>query len=92
MEIEAITQKQEETDKKLDRINTQLDVVSRATREADASWLRLEDKIKTLEKNKKIYPEKVQGLKNENAEIKALLDTRLPDDFKRLLSESVKAQ
>lgn len=92
MEIKAITQKQDETAKKVDRLNDQLEIVSKATKEADASWLRLEDKIKNLEKNKKIYPEKVQGLKNENAEIKALLDTRLPDDLKRLLNESVKSK
>lgn len=88
-EIAALTEKQDQTEKKVERINEQLEIVTRATKEADASWLRLEDKIKTLEKNKKIYPEKVQEIKNENAEIKALFDTRLPDNLKRLLHQSV---
>ena len=91
VEIAALTEKQAQTAEKVDKLNAQLEVFSRATKEADASWARLEDKIKTLEKNKKVYPNKVQEIKNENAEIKALLDTRLPDDLKRLLNESIKA-
>lgn len=90
-EIITLSDKQKETERRLDKLGKDIEFISNASREADASWNRLNDKIQKLEKTRKLYPEKVQELKNENEEIKSVLDTRLPDDLKRLLNESIKS-
>lgn len=88
-EIASLSEKQIETQKKVDSLNKQIGIVSDSIKQADASWESLNKKIQSLEKNKKNYTEKVQEIKNENDEVKAFLDTRIPNDLKRLLDESI---
>lgn len=73
---------------KLKRIESQLETIETSIVEARESWRRLNVKIDEIDKRTGNYKPQVEKVKSENVEIKNLLDTKLPDDFKRLLNES----
>lgn len=73
---------------KLKRIESQLETIETSIVEARESWRRLNIKIDEIDKRTGNYKPQVEKVKSENVEVKNLLDTKLPDDFKRLLNES----
>jgi len=73
---------------RLKRIEGQLETIENSIVEARASWQRLNSKIDSIDNRTLGYKTQVEKVKSENEEVKNLLDTKLPDDFKRLLSES----
>lgn len=69
-------------------LEKQLSLMERQAKLANESQLSLSNKVKKIESQKNKYSDKIKELEQDD-NTKNLLDTRLPDDLKRLLDESI---
>ena len=88
-EVIAIQEKQKATQEKLDRISGQLSTLGTQIETANQSYKALVAKIEVIDKKKNTYTEEVRKIKDANEDTKRFLDTKLPDDVKRLLNDAV---
>lgn len=88
-EIAAITERQKETQEKLERISKQLGTLNVQIETANQSYKSLMAKVEDIDKKKSNYTEEVRKIRDANKESKEFLDRKLPDDFKRLLNDAI---
>lgn len=88
LQIVSLEEKQRDALEKIDALTNKLKQTNSAIEEANESWKRLEGRIAKIDSASGQYHQKLEDLKNENEQTKNLLDTRLPDDIKRLLMEA----
>lgn len=69
-------------------LEKQVGILDRKLKLSDEAAAQLTIKLKSIDTKGKKYSDKIKELE-ENDETKNLLDTRLPDDLKRLLDESI---
>lgn len=69
-------------------LEKQLSLMERQVKLSNESQLSLSNKVKQIELQKNKYSDKIKELEQDD-NTKNLLDTRLPDDLKRLLDESI---
>ena len=73
----------------VDRLNKQIITLQKSLKEADVAQKQLDARISELDKNKISYDKELKEIKNANENTRNLLNTKLPDDFKRLLNDAV---
>ena len=69
-------------------LEKQLSLMERQVKLSNESQLSLSNRVKQIELQKNKYSDKIKELEQDD-NAKNLLDTRLPDDLKRLLNESI---
>lgn len=72
-------------------LEKQLDLLERQKELSDEASVKLSEKLKTLENKKKNYTQGIKEL-DKNVKTKDLLDTRLPDDLRRLLNDAINSE
>lgn len=75
---------------KIESLNKKIGDINTFLEKADASFTRLDGRIKDLDKNAGDYSKKIRELKDDSQDTKKFLDTPLPADLQRLLSNSTK--
>ena len=85
-----IQQQQKESDAQTKRLRDSLDILEMSVSESNHSYERLSGKLNKLQGNVNKYTEDIK--KVDNAEVQTLLNTRLPDDLRRVLDESISAE
>ena len=89
-EIALLIQQQKESDAQTKRLRDSLDILEMSVSESNHSFERLSGKLNKLQGNVNKYTEDIK--KVDNAEVQTLLNTRLPDDLRRVLDESISAE
>ena len=89
-EIALLIQQQKESEEQTERLRDSLDILERSMRESNHSYERLSGKLNKLQGGVNKYTEDIK--KVDNAEVQTLLNTRLPDDLRRVLDESISAE
>lgn len=89
-EIALLIQQQKESDAQTKRLRDSLDILEKGMHESNHSQERLSGKLNKLQGNVNKYTEDIK--KVDNAEVQTLLNTRLPDDLRRVLDESISAE
>ena len=89
-EIALLTQQQKESEEQTRRLRDSLDILERGVSESNHSHERLSSRLNKLQGNVNKYTEDIK--KVDNAEVQTLLNTRLPDDLRRVLNESISAE
>lgn len=74
------------------RLDKSLAIVQTQVKAADEAYKALNIKLSSLDKNKSNYTKEVKEIRDANENTRKLLDTRLPDDLKRLLNEAVQGR
>ena len=69
-------------------LEKQISALERQVKISDEAAVALAEKVKSIDKQKNKYSDKIKELEKDD-ETKNLLSTRLPDDLKRLLDESI---
>lgn len=87
--IEKLEMANEVSQQKIADLSEQVGYLRKHSEEADKATRQLREKLITLDNKKTDYSEKVKELGNTNDKVKTILDTKLPDDLKRLLNESI---
>lgn len=94
--LETKNRQIEEMQTEQDELNTRVKNLSKAVllaqtqiRATEDSHKALSARIAQLDKNKSNYTKEVKEIRDANEDTRKLLDTRLPDDLKRLLNEAV---
>ena len=77
---------------KLLELQADVEFLQKTTEAANTTTKELNTKVSELEKKKSNYTDKVKELGNKDENVKNFLDTKLPDDLKRLLNESISAK
>ena len=85
-----IQQQQKESDAQTKRLRDSLDILEMSVSESNHSYERLSGKLNKLQGNVNKYTEDIK--KVDNAEVQTLLNTRLPDDLRRVLDKSISAE
>ena len=88
-DLALITEKHERPQKDVENLNKQILILQRSLKEADTAQKQLDAKIKDLDNKKSSYDKDVKEIKDANEKTRNLLNTKLPDDFKRLLNDAV---
>ena len=88
MEIEKMTLENREARERVTALEKQVGILDLKLKLSDEAAEQLSIKLKSIDTKGKKYSDKIKELE-ENDETKNLLDTRLPDDLKRLLDESI---
>ena len=89
-EIALLIQQQKESEAQTQRLRDSLDILERSVSESNHSYERISGKLNKLQGNVNKYTEDIK--KVDNAEVQTLLNTRLPDDLRRVLDESISAE
>lgn len=89
-EITLLIQQQKESDAQTKRLRDSLDILEMSVSKSNHSYERLSGKLNKLQGNVNKYTEDIK--KVDNAEVQTLLNTRLPDDLRRVLDESISAE
>ena len=89
-EIALLIQQQKESDAQTKRLRDSLDILEMSVSESNHSYERLSGKLNKLQGTVNKYTEDIK--KVDNAEVQTLLNTRLPDDLRRVLDESISAE
>ena len=89
-EIALLIQQQKESDAQTKRLRDSLDILEMSVSESNHSYERLSGKLNKLQGNVNKYTEDIK--KVDNAEVQTLLNTRLPDDLRRVLDKSISAE
>ena len=69
-------------------LEKQIGLMEKQVKLSNASRASLSNKVKQIESLKNKYSDKIKEIEKDD-KTKNLLDTRLPDDLKRLLDESI---
>lgn len=69
-------------------LEKQLGLMEKQAKLSNASQASLSNKVKQIESQKNKYSDKIKEIEKDD-KTKNLLDTRLPDDLRRLLDESI---
>lgn len=69
-------------------LEKQIGLMEKQVKLSNASRISLSNKVKQIESQKNKYSDKIKEIEKDD-KTKNLLDTRLPDDLKRLLDESI---
>lgn len=69
-------------------LEKQISALERQVKISDEAAVALSEKVKSIDKQKKRYSDKIKELEKDD-ETKNILDTKLPDDLRRLLDESL---
>ena len=88
-DLALITEKHERSQKDVENLNKQILILQKSLKEADTAQKQLDAKIKDLDNKKSSYDKEVKEIKDANEKTRNLLNTKLPDDFKRLLNDAV---
>lgn len=87
-EIEKMALENRGARERVEALEKQVGILDRKIRLSDEATAQLSIKLKSIDTKGKKYSDKIKELE-QNDETKNLLDTRLPDDLKRLLDESI---
>ena len=87
-EIEKMALENRGARERVEALEKQVGILDRKLKLSDEATAQLSIKLKSIDTKGKKYSDKIKELE-ENDETKNLLDTRLPDDLKRLLDESI---
>lgn len=87
-EIEKMALENKGARERVEALEKQVGILDRKIRLSDEATAQLSIKLKSIDTKGKKYSDKIKELE-QNDETKNLLDTRLPDDLKRLLDESI---
>lgn len=88
-EILVLQKEQGQLDKRIKDLNETLKLTQTQIKATDDAYKALSVRLGNLDQNKSNYTNKVKEIRDENEDTRRLLDTRLPDDLKRLLNEAV---
>ena len=88
MEIEKMALENRVARERVTALEKQVGILDLKLKLSDEATAQLSIKLKSIDTKGKKYSDKIKELE-ENDETKNLLDTRLPDDLKRLLDESI---
>ena len=88
-DLALITEKHERSQKDVENLNKQILILQKSLKEADTAQKQLDAKIKDLDSKKSSYDKELKEIKDANEKTRNLLNTKLPDDFKRLLNDAV---
>lgn len=88
MEIEKMALENRGARERVEALEKQVGILDRKLKLSDEATAQLSIKLKSIDTKGKKYSDKIKELE-ENDETKNLLDTRIPDDLKRLLDESI---
>ena len=69
-------------------LEKQVGLMEKQVKLSNASRVSLSNKVKQIESQKNKYSDKIKEIEKDD-KTKNLLDTRLPDDLRRLLDESI---
>ena len=69
-------------------LEKQVGLMEKQVKLSNASRASLSNKVKQIESQKNKYSDKIKEIEKDD-KTKNLLDTRLPDDLRRLLDESI---
>ena len=89
-EIALLIQQQKESDAQTKRLRDSLDILEMSVSESNHTYETLSGKLNNLQGNVNKYTEDIK--KVDNAEVQTLLNTRLPDDLRRVLDKSISAE
>ena len=87
-EIEKMALENKGSRERVEALEKQVGMLDLKIRLSDEATAQLSIKLKSIDNKGKKYSDKIKELE-QNDETKNLLDTRLPDDLKRLLDESI---
>lgn len=87
-QIEAMTLENLGARERVTALEKQIGALERQVKISDEAAVALAEKVKSIDKQKNKYSDKIKELEKDD-ETKNLLSTRLPDDLKRLLDESI---
>lgn len=87
-EMEKMALENKGARERVEALEKQVGILDRKIRLSDEATAQLSIKLKSIDTKGKKYSDKIKELE-QNDETKNLLDTRLPDDLKRLLDESI---
>lgn len=87
-EIEKMALENRGARERVEALEKQVGILDRKLKLSDEATAQLSIKLKSIDTKGKKYSDKIKELE-QNDETKNLLDTRLPDDLKRLLDESI---
>lgn len=87
-EIEKMALENRGARERVEALEKQVGILDLKLKLSDEATAQLSIKLKSIDTKGKKYSDKIKELE-ENDETKNLLDTRLPDDLKRLLDESI---
>ena len=88
VEIEKMALENQGARERVEALEKQVGILDRKLKLSDEAAAKLSIKLKSIDNKGKKYSDKIKELE-QNDETKNLLDTRLPDDLKRLLDESI---
>ena len=77
-------------EEKIAKLSETVEYLNTFTSQTNASTKTLSLRVAELEKSKVTFTQKIVEMKGRDDELKELLDTKLPDDLKRLLDESIR--
>ena len=89
LELKNVELINEQVNDKLLELQADVEFLQKTTEAANTTTKELNAKVSELEKKKSNYTDKVKELGNKDENVKNFLDTKLPDDLKRLLNESI---
>ena len=89
-DLSLVKLEQKQSNERVENLNKQILILQKQIREADVAQKQLDVKISELDKKKSSYDKEVKEIKDANEKTRNLLNTKLPDDFKRLLNDSIK--
>lgn len=89
LELKNVELINKQVNDKLLELQADVEFLQRTTEAAKTTTKELNAKVSELEKKKSNYTDKVKELGNKDENVKNFLDTKLPDDLKRLLNESI---
>lgn len=69
-------------------LEKQISALERQVKISDEAAVALAEKVKSIDKQKNKYSDKIKELEKDD-KTKNILDTKLPDDLRRLLDESL---
>lgn len=69
-------------------LEKQISALERQVKISDEAAVALAEKVKSIDKQKNKYSDKIKELEKDD-KTKNMLDTKLPDDLRRLLDESL---
>ena len=87
-QIETVTLENLWVRERVAALEKQIGALERQVKISDEAAVALAEKVKSIDKQKNKYSDKIKELEKDD-ETKNLLSTRLPDDLKRLLDESI---
>lgn len=88
--LEKVVSEYESQKREIDKLNKSIETLHKHSEAVDTATRNINTKINELEKKNKSYNTKVEELGRKDDDVKKVLDTKLPDDLKRLLDESIK--